>query len=40
MGPPLAHCKDNDLRFGKASYRLRREPNDVMPGADAWLNFC
>jgi hypothetical protein len=40
MGSSLAHCKDNDLHYDKASYRLTREPNDVMPGADAWLNFC
>lgn len=40
MGPPLAHCKDNDPHYDKASYRLTREPSDVMPGADAWLNFC
>jgi hypothetical protein len=37
MGPPLAHCKDSDLHYDKASYRLTREPSDVMPGADAWL---
>lgn len=39
-GPPLAHCKDNDPHDDKASYRLTREPSDVMPGADAWHNFC